>query len=69
MPAQEKLLELQENEMLMVFAALVFMSTMMKKELSGSPDADITQQLSKLESIIDKVFRFVNPDCNIPSMN
>ena len=53
MPAQEQLLELQENEMLIVFAALIFMSTMMKKELGGSRDADVTQKLSKLGSLID----------------
>jgi hypothetical protein len=69
MPAQEQLLELQENEMLIVFATLVFMSTMMEKELGGSRDADVTQQLSKLGSLIDKVFKFVSPDCDIPSMN
>jgi hypothetical protein len=36
MPAKEQILELQENEMLIVFAALVFMSMMMEKELGGS---------------------------------
>ena len=69
MPAQEQLLELQENEMLIVFAALVFMSTMMEKELSGSRDADITERINRLGSLIDKVFKFMSPDCDIPSMN
>ena len=55
--------------MLIVFAALIFMSTMMKKELGGSRDADVTQKLSKLGSLIDKVFKFISPDCDIPSMN
>ena len=69
MPAQEQILELQENEMLIVFAALVFMSTMMEKELSGSRDADITERINRLGSLIDKVFKFMSPDCDIPSMN
>ena len=41
----------------------------MEKELSGSRDADITERINRLGSLIDKVFKFMSPDCDIPSMN
>jgi hypothetical protein len=41
----------------------------MEKELDGSRDANVTKQLCQIRSLIDKIFKLANPDCELPSMN